>query len=109
MPKNMVKKYFHGMTEQERQEVLDKYHPDYQSDALKEIRIGPNKGEKMVNEVVDIMESYPRNNPDMFDLKKPDIETDVLIIGAGSAGLSAAIEATDQGSKVLLDNKTQAG
>jgi succinate dehydrogenase/fumarate reductase flavoprotein subunit len=103
------KEVFPGMTKQERQEVLDKYHPDYQSDALKEIRIGPNKGEKMVNEVVDIMESYPRDYPDMFNLKEPAIETDVLIIGAGSAGLSAAIEATDQGSNVLLITKLRLG
>jgi len=63
LAKKFGKKVFPGMSEQERQEVLDDHHPDYQSDALKELRIGPNKGDKMVNEVVDIMESYPRNYP----------------------------------------------
>jgi len=109
LAKKLGKEVFPGMTEQERKEVLDKYHPDYQSDALRELRIGPNKGEKMVNEVVDIMESYPRNHPDTFDLNNVDIETDVLIIGAGSAGLSAAIEASDDGAKVTLVTKLRLG
>jgi fumarate reductase (CoM/CoB) subunit A len=109
LAKKLGKEVFPGMTEQERKEVLDKYHPDYQSDALKELRIGPNKGERMVNEVVDILESYPRDNPDIFNLKEPDLEADVLIIGAGSAGMSAAIEATDNGSKVLLITKLRLG
>jgi len=109
LAKKYGKKVFPGMTEQERKDVLDNYHPDYQSDALKEIRIGPNKGEKFVNEVVDILESYPRNNPDTFDLKTPDYETDVLIIGAGSAGLSAAIEASDNDCNVLLVTKLRLG
>jgi fumarate reductase (CoM/CoB) subunit A len=109
LAKKYGKKVFPGMSEQERQDVLDNYHPDYQSDALRELRIGPNKGEKMVNEVVDIMESYPRNNPDIFDLNKVDLETDVLIIGAGSAGLSAAIEASDAGATTLLVTKLRLG
>ena len=109
LAKKYGKKVFPGMSEQERQEVLDNYHPDFQSDALKELRIGPNKGEKMVNEVVDILESYPRNHPDIFDLNNVDIETDVLIIGAGSAGLSAAIEVSDGGATVLLATKLRLG
>ncbi len=109
LAKKHGKKVFPGMTEQERQDVLDNNHPDYQSDALKELRIGPNKGDKMVNEVVDVMESYPRNHPDTFDLKKIDIETDVLIIGAGSAGLSAALEASDSKASVMLITKLRLG
>lgn len=109
LAKKKGKEVFPGMSEQERKEVLDKYHPDYQSDALREIRIGPNKGEKMVNEVVDILESYPRNHPSTFDLNKIDLETDVLILGAGSAGLSAAIEASNGGAKVTLVTKLRLG
>jgi len=59
--------------------------------------------------MVDVMESYPRNYPETFDLNKVDIETDVLIIGAGSAGLSAAIEASNEEAKVMLVTKLRLG
>ena len=35
----------------------------------------------------------------------PDVEVDVLVIGGGGAGLSAAISATEAGSKVMLIEK----
>ncbi|MBU5676212.1 flavocytochrome c [Alkaliphilus sp. MSJ-5] len=37
--------------------------------------------------------------------KAEDISTDIVIIGAGGAGLSAAIEATNQGAKVVVVEK----
>lgn len=109
LAKKYGKKVFPEMSEGQRKEILEKYHPDYQSDALKELRIGPNKNMQIVNEVVDILESYPRYHPDKFDLNNIDFITDVLIIGAGSAGLSAAIEASDAGAKVLLVTKLRLG
>ncbi len=109
----IVRKYgkqvFKPMDEQERKYILSTYHPDYKSDALKKMRIGPNKGDMITNEVVDIMESYPRNKASDFDLSKVDYETDILIIGAGSAGLSAAIEADKRGVNTLLVTKLRLG
>jgi succinate dehydrogenase/fumarate reductase flavoprotein subunit len=107
--KKQGKQVFPAMTEQEREKVLNTYHPDYKTDALKELRLGPNKGEKITNEVVDIMESYPRNRTSDFDLSKIDYETDVLVIGAGSAGMSAAIEADKLGVNTLLVTKLRLG
>ena len=109
LAKKFGKKVFPGMSEQERADILNDYHPDYKDDALRELRIGPNKGDKIINEVVDIMESYPRDYPETFDLNKVDFETDVLIIGAGSAGLSAAIEASNADADVLLITKLRLG
>ncbi|RLC49917.1 MAG: succinate dehydrogenase/fumarate reductase flavoprotein subunit [Candidatus Cloacimonadota bacterium] len=109
LAKKFGKKVFPGMSEQEREDILNNYHPDYKDDALRELRIGPNKGDKIINEVVDIMESYPRDYPEIFDLNKVDFETDVLIIGAGSAGLSAAIEASNADADVLLITKLRLG
>jgi len=63
----------------------------------------------ITNEVVNIMESYPRNRSSEFDLSNVDYETDVLVIGAGSAGLSAAIEADRKGVKTLLVTKLRLG
>ena len=109
LAKKYGKKVFPAMTEQERENILNTYHPDYKEGALKKIRIGPNKGENLTARVVDVLESYPRNMPEDFDLSKIDFETDVLIIGAGSAGLSAALEASERGVKVLLVTKLRLG
>ncbi len=103
------KKVFDAMGEKEREDVLNTYHPDYKADALKELRIGPNKGEKLINEVVNILEAYPRNLSATFDLSKVDYETDVLVIGAGSAGLSAALEAARLDVKTMLVTKLRLG
>lgn len=103
------KQIFPAMSEQDRKLILEKFHPDYKADARKPIQIGPNKGENITTEVVDLLESYPRINPDTFDLEKGDYETDVLIIGAGSAGLAAAIRAAEQEVNVLLVNKLRLG
>lgn len=109
LAKKFGKRVFEPMNKQERQDILDTYHPDYKPDALKELRIGPNKGDKMINEVVDILESYPRNPSNIFDLSKIDYETDVLIIGAGSAGLSAALESAKAEVKTMLVTKLRLG
>ena len=103
------KKVFEPMGEKEREDILKTYHPDYKADALKELRIGKNKGEKIINEVVDILEAYPRNLSATFDLSKIDYETDVLVIGAGSAGLSAALEAAKLDVKTMLVTKLRLG
>jgi len=97
------------MTEKEREKVLNKFHPDYHSDARREIRIGPNKGEKLTTEVADLLETYSRIDPKDFDLTKPDYETDVLVIGAGSAGFAAALLAEENGVDVLLVTKLRIG
>ena len=57
LAKKHGKNVFPGMGEQERADILANYHPDYKDDALRELRIGPNKGDKIINEVVDVMES----------------------------------------------------
>ncbi len=103
------KKVFDPMGEKEREDILNSYHPDYKADALKELRIGQNKGEKLINEVVDVLEAYPRNLSATFDLSKIDYETDVLVIGAGSAGLSAALEAAKLDVKTMLVTKLRLG
>jgi len=103
------KAIFPMMSEEERQEILDNFHPDYKKDARKKVRIGPNKGENITTEVVDELEAYSRIKPDYFDLKHPDYETDVLVIGAGSAGFSASLLAAENGADVLLVTKLRIG
>jgi len=109
----LVKKYgkqvFPAMSEKERDEILNKYHPDYKPKARREVRVGPNKGERLTTKVADMLESHSRIDPKKFDFKKVDHETDVLVIGAGSAGMAAAITAEKNGSDVLIITKLRLG
>lgn len=98
-----------AMTLAEREEVLSNFHPDYQPDARKPVRVGPNKDEEMTSRVVDLLESYPSINPDDFDLTTSDFDTDVLIIGAGGGGCMAAIQVARQGMNAVLATKLRVG
>ncbi len=98
------------LTLAEREELLKKYHPDYQEDALKEIRVGPNRGEKLTAAVVDILERHSRINPDEIDLSSIDYDVDVLIIGGGGGGCMAALWAMKEGAeKILISTKLRLG
>jgi len=103
------KMIFPGMKEEEREEVLNKYHPDYKGDARRAVKVGPNKDKILTTEIADLMETYSRLDVEKFDLSKPDFETDVFVIGAGSAGMSAALIASENGSEVLLATKLRLG
>ncbi|MHC4395823.1 MAG: FAD-binding protein [Planctomycetota bacterium] len=100
------------MTMQQRQEILDLCHPDYAAGGKRAIQFGVNKGDPAPNEVVDLLESFPLINPADIDLSKVDYDVDVLIIGGGLAGTSAALLANDTGiptEKILLVNKLRHG
>jgi len=100
-----------AMTMKERDDVL-KIHPDFAPGGKREITIGPNKGERGSNEVVDLLEAYPLLEEGDVDLSRVDYETKMLIIGGGLAGTSAALWANDKGIKkqdILLTNKLRHG
>ena len=103
------KPVFPPMSAEEREDVLNKFHPYYKPESRRVIHIGPNKGEKITTEVVDMLESHSRINTKIFDLTKPDYETDILIIGGGGAGCAAAIIAMQQGAKSLISTKLRLG
>ena len=56
---------------------------------MRVIKVGPNKGEKAPNELVDLLEGNSRLDPAKIDLTKIDFDVDVLVIGGGGAGASA--------------------
>ena len=97
------------MTAEEKDAVLNEYHPDHIKSQFTQLKIGPNKGDKAPLELADILQGKPRVEPDDVDLSKADYETDILIIGGGGAGSSAAIEADNAGAKVLLVTKLRMG
>ncbi|MCD6192989.1 MAG: FAD-binding protein [Candidatus Aminicenantes bacterium] len=103
------KPVFPPMSAEEREDVLQKFHPDYKPDARRKVRVGPNKGELLTAEVADLLESHSRIDPKKFDLSQPDYETDILIIGGGGGGCAAAIEAMRNGAKSIISTKLRLG
>ena len=99
---------FPAMSLGERGETLH-YHPDYQEEGRREIKVGPNKGYRIAHEVVDLLEARSRVDPDAVDLSHADVETDVLVIGGGGAGTAAALLAQEQGAKVTIATKLRHG
>lgn len=102
--------HFPAMSMDERQAILEKFHPDFRADAKREVTVGPNAGDVYPNEVADVLESMSRLDPDDVDLEKVDYDEDVLIIGGGGAGCSAAITAHEKGAKnILIATKLRLG
>jgi succinate dehydrogenase/fumarate reductase flavoprotein subunit len=99
---------YRRMTQDERQDVLHKYHPDYITTAFRELKVGPNKGGRTLHELADALEGHSRIAPS-FDLSQPAFETNVLVIGGGGAGASAALLAQEQGASVILVTKLRFG
>jgi succinate dehydrogenase/fumarate reductase flavoprotein subunit len=103
------KPVFPPMTADEREDVLNRFHPDYKNESRRVVHIGPNKGAQITTEVADILESHSRIKPELFDLTTPDYETDILIIGGGGAGSAAAIIAMQKGAKSIISTKLRLG
>ncbi len=97
------------MTAEEKDTLLKAYHPDYRADGFSEIKVGPNKGQKAPKELTELLHSNSRLLKDKVDLSKVDYETDVLVIGGGGAGASAAIEADEAGADVMIVTKLRIG
>ncbi len=97
------------MTAEQKETLLATYHPDYRKDQFETLKIGPNKGEKVPRELAAVLEANPRIKPGEIDLSNPDYDTDVLIIGGGGAGASAAIEADNNGAKAMIVTKLRIG
>lgn len=100
---------FPRMTPEEKTALLQAYHPDFRPEGMREIRIGPNKGDRAPNEFVDQLEARSRIDPDEIDLENIDHDVDVLVIGGGGGGSAAALLAQESGASVLLATKLRHG
>lgn len=98
-----------ALTLEEREARLKRFHPDYRADAKRALAVGPNKGDLVPNELADLLESHTRLELDAVRLGRIDLETDVLIIGAGGAGTVAALEAELAGARVTIATKLRHG
>ncbi|MBR6154299.1 MAG: FAD-binding protein [Treponema sp.] len=97
------------LTAEQKDDLLLKFHPDRIKEQFTELKIGPNKGQKAPIELAEMLQAKPRLEPDRIDLNHIDYESDVLVIGGGGAGTSAAIMASEAGAKVLLVTKLRVG
>ncbi|WP_294750303.1 FAD-dependent oxidoreductase [uncultured Ruminococcus sp.] len=97
------------MTAEEKDDLLAHFHPDYKQDEFTVLSAGVNKGDKVPTQLAELLQGKSRISADGVDLASPDYETDVLIIGGGGAGASAAIEADDAGVKVMIVTKLRIG
>ena len=107
--KDRMKQTRAKLTPEEKKALLEKFHPDYKAGTTRKLLVGVSKGNPIVNELGDIVESYSRLNPEKIDLTKTDFDIDVLVIGGGGAGAAAALTAHEEGAKVLLCTKLRFG
>ena len=100
---------FPRLSPEEKLEILKKNHPDYIESGFRTINLGVNKEQKVPLELANLIEAKSRIEMDKINLQKIDYDVDVLIVGAGGAGASAAIEAFKTGAKVMIATKLRFG
>ncbi len=103
---------FNAMTAEEKEKILKDWHPDFKLDQKRKLKIGPSSGELMPHEVVDTLEAHTLVRPEEIDLSHIVHDVDVLVIGAGGAGLSAALLAHENGippDRILIVQKLRLG
>ncbi|MCU7836862.1 MAG: FAD-binding protein [gamma proteobacterium symbiont of Taylorina sp.] len=92
----------------EEDALLKQFHPDYRTETMTTLRVGPNKGETCHTQIANVLQADARI--DASDLAGAKIEeTDVLVIGGGGAGCTAALTAVKAGAKVILATKLRLG
>ncbi|NJC88367.1 MAG: FAD-binding protein [Desulfuromonas sp.] len=96
------------LADREKTVLLKKYHPDYKDSAFRDLRIGANKGDRVTHEFADLLESFSSLDHARLDLE-PEVTTDVLVLGGGGAGVTAALFAESRGARVLLATKLRLG
>ena len=97
------------MTAKEKDDLLAAYHPDYKRSEFATLAIGPNKGEQVPHELCELLQAHSRIKAEDVDLSDVAYDVDVLIIGGGGAGASAAIEADNAGANTMIVTKLRMG
>ena len=107
--KERMEQKFPMRTADQKKELLQGFHPDYIESSMRELKVGPNKGNRTPHELANVLEAWPVLDPATFDLSRPDHDVDVLVIGGGGGGVAAALVAQEAGANVLLVTKLRMG
>lgn len=97
------------MTADEKDALLHEFHPDYIESQFDTLKTGPNKGERVPLELAAMLQAHSRIKASDVDLNSPEYDVDVLVIGGGGAGSSAAIMAQENGADVMIVTKLRHG
>jgi len=97
------------LRDSDKEEVLTRFHPDYKREAYRAIRFGPNQGDETVHELAALLEGDSPLGTDPVDLSQPAYQVDVLVLGGGGSGATAALKAREGGQSVLLATKLRLG
>ncbi len=89
--------------------LLETFHPDFKASAFRTLRVGVNRGDGTVHEIADLLEAFSIFDYRDIDFEIPEAETDVLVLGGGGAGITAALFAESAGAKVVLATKLRLG
>ena len=100
---------FPRATAEGKEELLRGFHPDYRAETFAALRIGPNAGDRTPRELALLLEADSGLDVAKVSIDKADYECDVLIIGGGGAGCSAAIMADNAGARVMIATKLRLG
>lgn len=94
---------------EEKTQLLREFHPDFRTGVHRQLKVGINQDDMAVLELADLLEARCIVDPSTVNLSKVSVEVDTLIIGAGGAGLTAAIFSHDGGASVALATKLRLG
>ncbi len=89
-------------------ELLASFHPDYKAELATQLKVGANAGDSCHVKLAELLQADARI--DEADLAgAPITKTDVLVIGGGGAGATAALTAAEKGARVILATKLRMG
>ena len=107
--KSRLKSSFPELTVEAKTTLLENYHPDFNQKVKRQLKVGVNKGDLASCELADLLEAPSKLELKRIRLDPVDYQIDVLVIGCGGGGLSAALTAKEAGADIMLATKLRMG